>query len=49
MKPKTKQVAVSIDTAVRKKKNIIYVKWFWRWIMLVIRSIPEPIFSKMNL
>jgi decaprenylphospho-beta-D-erythro-pentofuranosid-2-ulose 2-reductase len=43
------QVAGAIATAVRKKKNIIYVKWFWRWIMLVIRCIPEPIFKKMNL
>jgi decaprenylphospho-beta-D-erythro-pentofuranosid-2-ulose 2-reductase len=43
------QVAAAIATAVRKKKNIIYVKWFWRWIMLVIRCIPEPVFKKMNL
>jgi decaprenylphospho-beta-D-erythro-pentofuranosid-2-ulose 2-reductase len=43
------EVANAIEGAVRKKKNIIYVKWFWRWIMLVIRCIPEPIFKKMNL
>jgi len=43
------QVADAIVAAVRKKKNIIYVKWIWRWIMLVIRCIPEPIFKKMNL
>ncbi len=43
------EVAAAIATAVRKRKNVIYVKWFWRWIMLVIRCIPEPIFKKMNL
>jgi decaprenylphospho-beta-D-erythro-pentofuranosid-2-ulose 2-reductase len=43
------QVADAIVAAVRKKKNIIYVKWIWRWIMLVIRCIPEPVFKKMNL
>src|SRR5690606_97752 len=37
-------VARSIYTAVQKKKNIIYVKWFWRWIMCIIKLIPEPIF-----
>src|SRR5579872_3116695 len=40
------QVAIAIDKAMKKKKNTIYVKWFWRWIMLIIKSIPEPIFKK---
>jgi short-subunit dehydrogenase len=42
-------VAKSIYIAVQKKKNIIYVKWFWRWIMCVIRLIPEAVFKKMKL
>jgi decaprenylphospho-beta-D-erythro-pentofuranosid-2-ulose 2-reductase len=32
-----------------KKKNIIYVRWFWRWIMLIIKLIPEPVFKKLKL
>jgi decaprenylphospho-beta-D-erythro-pentofuranosid-2-ulose 2-reductase len=43
------QVADAIFKAIEKKKNILYVKWFWRWIMLVIRSIPEFMFKKMKL
>jgi len=42
-------VARSVYSAVIKKKNTIYVKWFWRWIMLVIKSIPEFIFKKLKL
>ena len=43
------QVARAIVNAVHKKKNVLYVKWFWRWIMLIIRNVPEPIFKKLKL
>jgi decaprenylphospho-beta-D-erythro-pentofuranosid-2-ulose 2-reductase len=43
------QVAGDIYRAVLKKSNVIYTRWFWRWIMLLIRNIPEPIFKKMKL
>jgi len=43
------QVAADIYRAVLKKSNVIYTRWFWRWIMLLIRNIPEPIFKKMKL
>ena len=42
-------VAAAIYAAVRSKKNVLYVKWFWRWIMFLIKCIPEPIFKKMKL
>lgn len=42
-------VAGVVYQAVRTKKNVVYVKWFWRWIMAVIRSIPEPVFKKLKL
>ncbi len=43
------QVARKTYKAVRKRKNTIYVLWMWRWIMLIIRTIPEPIFKRMKL
>jgi decaprenylphospho-beta-D-erythro-pentofuranosid-2-ulose 2-reductase len=43
------QVADIIYAAYLKKKNIIYVKWFWRYIMLMIKNIPEFQFKKMKL
>lgn len=43
------EVANTVYAAVKEKKNIVYVKWFWRWIMLIITSIPEFIFKKKRL
>ncbi len=43
------QVARAVYGAAVRKKNVVYVKWPWRWIMLVIRSIPEFVFKKMKL
>jgi short-subunit dehydrogenase len=43
------QVADSVYNAVQKKRNVVYVKWMWRWIMLVIRSLPEQVFKKMKM
>lgn len=43
------KVAQDIFKAVAKKKNQIYTPWFWRFIMLIIRSIPESIFKKLKL
>jgi decaprenylphospho-beta-D-erythro-pentofuranosid-2-ulose 2-reductase len=42
-------VAQAIFNGVRSKKDILYVKWFWRWIMLIITSIPESMFKKKKL
>lgn len=43
------QVAAAVLNAVINKKNVVYVKWMWRWIMLTIKSIPEPFFKKLKL
>ncbi|MFN5932652.1 MAG: SDR family oxidoreductase [Sphingobacteriales bacterium] len=42
------EVAETIYTAIQKKKNVVYVKWFWKWIMFIIRNIPEGIFKKLK-
>jgi decaprenylphospho-beta-D-erythro-pentofuranosid-2-ulose 2-reductase len=42
-------VANTTYKAITKKKNVIYVKWFWRWIMLLIKSIPESMFKKLKM
>lgn len=43
------QVANAIFNGQRRKKNLVYVKWMWRIIMLIIRNIPEFIFKRLNL
>lgn len=38
-----------IYRAIRNRRNVVYLPWFWRWIMAVIRHTPECIFKRMNL
>lgn len=42
-------VANSILKAVEKERNVIYTPFFWRYIMMIIRAVPEPIFKKMSI
>ena len=42
-------VADVVEKAIRKKQNVVYVKWFWKWIMMIIKNIPENMFKKKNL
>lgn len=42
-------VAEDIWKAVRKKRNVIYTPFFWRFIMLIILHVPEFIFKKMKI
>ncbi len=42
-------VGEKIVKAVDKKTNILYVPWFWKYIMLIIKSIPEVLFKKLSL
>lgn len=42
-------VAQSIVKAIEGKKNSIYIPFFWKWIMLIIKSIPENVFKRMKM
>lgn len=42
-------VALAVFKGIAKKKNVLYVKWHWRYIMLIIKLIPESIFKKLSL
>lgn len=43
------RVAKDIIRGMRKKKNIVYTKWMWRYVMLIIKNIPEAVFKKLSL
>jgi decaprenylphospho-beta-D-erythro-pentofuranosid-2-ulose 2-reductase len=43
------QVATAIYKGMIKKRNVVYTLWMWRYIMLIIKHIPEFIFKKMEL
>ena len=42
-------VAEAIIKAFEKRRDVIYVPFFWWYIMLIVRNIPEAIFKKLNL
>ncbi|MEM6634275.1 MAG: SDR family NAD(P)-dependent oxidoreductase [Pseudomonadota bacterium] len=43
------KVANDILAAIHKRRNVVYTPFFWRYIMMIIRAIPEPIFKKMSI
>lgn len=43
------RIAGDIERALRRKTNVLYTPWWWRWIMRIIRLIPEPIFVRLKL
>jgi len=42
------KVAEDVYRAFLKKKNILYTPWYWRYLMFILRSIPEPLFKRMK-
>jgi short-subunit dehydrogenase len=43
------EAADDIFRAWLKDRDVIYTKWYWKFIMLIIRHIPEKIFRKLSL
>jgi decaprenylphospho-beta-D-erythro-pentofuranosid-2-ulose 2-reductase len=41
--------AQGIAKAIERRADVAYVPGFWRWIMLIVRCIPESIFKRMRL
>lgn len=42
-------VGEGIVRAIEKRKSVAYIPGFWRWIMLIIKLIPEKIFVRLKL
>ena len=42
-------IAEGIVQAVDTQRDVVYLPWFWRFIMLVIRSVPERLFKRLSL
>jgi len=42
-------VARDLLRATDRRRDVIYTPFFWRWIMLIIRMIPERVFKKMSI
>ena len=46
---KPDKIARDIISALHKGKDVLYTPWYWRWIMLIIKLIPEFIFKRLKL
>lgn len=42
------EVARQVLGCARRRRNVIYVPFFWRGIMGIIRAVPEPVFKQMK-
>ncbi len=42
-------VGQEIYHAILRKKDVVYLPWFWRWIMLAVKLIPESLFKRLKL
>ncbi len=41
-------VAISIVKGIDAGKNTLYVPWFWQFIMLIVKIIPESVFKRLK-
>jgi short-subunit dehydrogenase len=44
-----KGVGEGIYRAMKSRKEVVYLPWFWRPIMLIVRTIPEPVFKRLSM
>lgn len=42
-------IARDVCRAISRRQDVLYTPWFWRWIMLIIKHIPERIFKRLSL
>jgi decaprenylphospho-beta-D-erythro-pentofuranosid-2-ulose 2-reductase len=42
-------IADAIYAAYRGRGDVVYAGWYWRWILGVLRNIPESVFKRLKL
>lgn len=42
-------IGKGIYDAMNKGKDVVYLPWFWRPIMLVVKSVPERVFKRVSI
>ena len=43
------KVAKDMYKAFKKRKNVLYTLWMWKWIMRIITTLPEWLFKRLKL
>jgi decaprenylphospho-beta-D-erythro-pentofuranosid-2-ulose 2-reductase len=44
-----RRVGRSIHRAIEHRRDVVYIPWFWRPVMMVIRGLPERLFKRLHL
>ncbi len=44
-RPRT--VGEGIYKAIKQRKEVVYLPWYWRYIMLVVKGLPEKVFKRL--
>jgi len=44
-----RRVGRAIYRAIERRRDVIYIPWFWRPLMAAIRTVPERIFKRLHL
>jgi short-subunit dehydrogenase len=42
------RVGRGVWQAMRKGRSVVYLPWFWRWILLALRLLPECVFKRLR-
>lgn len=42
------RAAADMLRAARQRRDVVYTPWFWRWVMLAVRAIPERVFKRLS-
>ena len=43
------RIARGIVRGIERRKDVVYLPGFWRFVMRIIREIPEPVFKRLSL
>ena len=43
------RIATDIRRAIERRSEVVYTPWYWRYVMLLIRAVPESIFKRLKL
>ena len=44
-----RSVGQGVYQAMKKRKEVVYLPWYWRPVMFMVRRIPEPVFKKLSM
>ena len=44
-----RRVGRGVHRAIEHRRDVVYIPWFWRPVMMVIRGLPERLFKRLHL